>query len=63
MMLCDATSPGMSGGVYHQSYIEAVEGKDHAYATKHQCVTWTRSMTHPEDPRCPVCNRRESGNP
>jgi len=56
MILCDATNPGLSGGVYHQSYAEAVEGKDHAYATIRNGVTWTRSATHPEDKRCPSCN-------
>lgn len=54
--ICDSSAPGMSGQVYRLPYPEAVEGKRHGYATKHNGVQWTRNPDHPADPRCPECS-------
>ena len=59
-MICDSSAPGMAGGVYHLPYVEAVEGKRHGYMTRHDGVTWTRSASHPADPKCPECYLEQS---
>lgn len=58
-MICDSAQPGLSNGFYHQPYIEAVEGKDHAYSTRHDGVIWTRNANHPKDGRCPECKEKQ----
>lgn len=64
--ICDSSAPGMAGDVYHLPYVEAVEGKRHAYRVEHKSpisdrparryVEWTRNPDHPPDPRCPECH-------
>ena len=60
MILCTSERPGMAGAAYHLPYIEAVEGKRHGYMGRHG-VTWTRTATHPADPKCPECAANTQG--
>jgi hypothetical protein len=55
MILCDASAPGESGGVYTVPYVEAVDGRFHGYMTRRDGVAWVRSADHPADPKCPEC--------
>lgn len=55
MILCDASRPGTSSGLYHRPYNESVSGHRHGYKTPHNGVMWTRGHDHPPDPRCPEC--------
>lgn len=57
-MICGPENPGMNGAVYHTPYIEAVEGYEHAHSTR-LGVAWTRNPQHPEDPKCPGCNKSD----
>lgn len=63
--ICDASSPGMAGDVYHLPYAEAVQGERHGWEKRGRTragvewshgVQWTRNPNHPPDPRCPECH-------
>lgn len=56
MIICSPDNPGVGAiGVYHLPYIEATEGKRHAFNTGASGIVWTRNPNHYPDPRCPEC--------
>lgn len=68
MILDDANSPAVEGGLYVIAYGELVDGYRHAYRApvgRHgfrTTVRYSRSANHPADLRCPECAaRREQG--
>lgn len=65
MIICTPERPGLDGDRYRMPYVEAVEGKRHAFMVEHKSpisdrparryVQWTRNPDHPQDPKCPSC--------
>jgi hypothetical protein len=65
VILDDADSPAVEGGLYVIAYGELVDGYRHAYATTtrpdgrgRKVIRYSRTFGHPTDPRCPECAAR-----